>query len=293
MQFRLEGMYASMITPFTCKGIVDADGLRASVDFLVENEVHGVLCLGGTGEVVCLSRNEREEVMDIVIDQVNSRVPVVVGAIEISTAQVAKLGKEAENAGADAVMIVPPYFVYSTLESVFKHCKTIAETIDLPMILFHTPKRSGVTLNLDTIVKILEIDNFVGIKDSSRDLVLLQELRKASKGASILTGLDELVFATLAVGGDGAIITGVNLLPEKWVDLFNEFRRGGIQKAREIQFELMPLIRALGIEPNPTPVKTALNLIGRPAGPVRAPLLPMSDENKEKLKNAMISSGLL
>lgn len=282
-----------MITPLNPNGALDKKGLVSTVDLMIENDVHGILSLGGTGEVTSLSDEERKEVIDIVVDQVNGRVPVIIGAIGITTSHVIALAKVAEDAGADAVMIVPPYFVYSTYKNIFEHYKAIAENIDLPIVMFHTPKRTGVALNPEIILKILEIDNLVGIKDSSGDLVLLQEIIRRTRGTtSVLSGLDSLVFATLAIGGKGAIITSAGLLPNRWLELFQEFENGNIRKAREIQFELMPLIKALSVEPNPTPIKTALNLIGRPAGPVRPPLLPMKEENKHKLKAILKDFGL-
>lgn len=293
MSFRLKGIYVSMITPFKPNGELDKDGLRSTINYLIENEVDGLLCLGGTGEAVCLSDEERKDVVDIVIDQVNGKVPVVIGAIGINTSYVIKLTRKAEDTGADAVMIVPPYFVYSTYQNIFEHYRTIAEAVDLPIVLFHTPKRSGVRLNSEIILKLLEIDNIVGIKDSSGDLLLLQEvIRRTKRTVSVLSGLDALVFAILAIGGEGAMITSAGLIPNRWVELFREFKIGNIQKARDIQFELMPLIKALQIEPNPTPIKTALNLIGRPAGPVRPPLLSMKKKNKERMKTILEDFGL-
>lgn len=294
MHLTLEGIYASMITPFDSKRELDKKGLRTTVDFLIENGIHGLLALGGTGEAVCLTDEECADITDIVVDQVNGKVPVVVGAIAISTSRVITLAKRAMDAGADGVMIVPPYFVYSTQQNVYEHFKAIAEVIDLPMVIFHAPRRTGVSLDFETFLRILEIDGIVGIKDSSRDLALLQELIRHTKGkAGILSGLDALVFATLAIGGKGAIITGASLVPKRWVELFQKFREGRVKEARDIQLELIPLIKALDIEPNPTPIKAALNLIGKPAGPVRPPLTPMKKENEEKLKTVLKNFDLL
>lgn len=294
MHLRLEGIYASLVTPFDSNGELDENGLMSNVDFVIKDGVHGILALGGTGEAVCLSDKEQKKVMDIVVERAHGKVPVVIGTIGIATSKVVDLTKKAEESGADAVMIVPPYFVYSTYQNVFRHFKTIAENTDLPIVIFHTPKRSGIRLDLEIIMKILEIDNIIGIKDSSGDLVLLQEIIRQTKGeTSILSGLDSLVFPALAIGAKGAIITGASLFPSKWVELFQKFKQGSIKEARDIQFELMPLIKILHIEPNPTPIKTALNLIGKPAGPVRPPLLPMKKENEQKLRTILKDFGLL
>lgn len=140
---------------------------------------------------------------------------MVIGTVGIGTPIVIDLAKKAEDSGADAIMIVPPYFVYSTYQNIFRHFKTIAETIDLPIVMFHTPIRSGIRLYLEIIMKILEIDNIIGTKDA-------------------------LVFPALAIGAKGAIITGASLFPSKWVELFQKFKQGSVKEARDIQFELMP-----------------------------------------------------
>ncbi|MDH5770390.1 MAG: 4-hydroxy-tetrahydrodipicolinate synthase [Candidatus Bathyarchaeota archaeon] len=289
MRDKLRGIIPALITPFTSKNEVNKYSLLETVNFIIERGVHGVLVIGGTGEFVSLSDTERKEVIDIVIDEVNGRLPVIVGSLSPGINDSIKLALYARNAGADAVLQITPYYVRAVKQGLYEYYKTIAENVEIPIILYNIPYRTGVNLSPSLISKLAENDNIVGVKQCNRDMSETFQLNElVSNKFSILCGEDDLTIPLLMLHlCSGGILASANLVPRIWVQVFEACEKGDVDEAKEIFFKLMPLIKALFAETNPGPLKEALEMRQIHGGPVRRPLLPVKEETKRKLRAAM------
>ena len=281
----IEGIITAMVTSFTGDGALDAKGMRASVRHQIECGAGGLCPLGGTGEPLSMSVDEHKQVIDAVTAEAYGRVPVVVGALLGNQEDIVAVARHAKAAGADAIMVIPPYFIIAKPAHVRRHFETIAEEVDMPMVLFHGPSRSGVRLDADSILEcIAAVPNFVAIKETSGDLTIAGELlRSARAGFRVLQGFDELVLPTLALGGHGAVLSLGHLLPNLLHRLNDAFAAGDFATARRIQLDILPACRVIYAEPNPGPLKVALEMAGRGAGPTRRPIYSVSHATREAL----------
>jgi 4-hydroxy-tetrahydrodipicolinate synthase len=277
------------VTAFAADGGLDLDALGESVRFQVAAGVDGVCALGGTGEPLSMTTDDSKRVIDRVVAEAGGRIEVVVGCLMANQADIIATGLHARAAGADAVMVLPPYFVMATPAHIAGHLAEIAAAVDLPVVLFNTPGRAGLNLDVNFILELIDaIPNLVAIKEASGDMVAVTELvRRAPPRFSVLQGLDELVLPTLAVGGRGAIVSGACLVPRLLRDLADAFYSGDMARARELQHLLMPLCEVIYAEPNPAPLKRALAIVGRGAGPTRPPLGPIQDRTEDGLHSAL------
>jgi 4-hydroxy-tetrahydrodipicolinate synthase len=282
----IEGIITAMVTSFTRDGRVDAAAMRESVRFQVENGVAGLCPLGGTGEPLSMTVDEHKQVVDAVTAEAAGRVPVVIGTLLGNQDDIIEIGRHARAAGADAIMVIPPYFVVAKPAHIRRHFETLAERIDMPMVLFHGPSRSGVRLDAETILELVTaIPRFVAIKETSGDITIAAELlRSARPGLRVLQGFDELVLPTLALGGHGAVLSLGCLLPSLFRRLHAAFDAGDLKTAQRIQLDILPLCRAIYAEPNPGPLKLALEMAGRSAGPTRRPIYAPSPATREALE---------
>ena len=287
--FRADGIHTALVTAFDEDGGLDAEALAESVRFQIAAGVQGVCALGGTGEPLALTSDEARRAIDTVIGAADGRIAVVVGCLAASQADIIAAGRHAKAAGADAVMVLPPYFVVATPRHIAGHLGEVAAAVDLPLVLFNSPSRAGIGLEVDFVLELIDfLPNLVAIKDASGDMVAATELaRRAPDGFSVLQGLDELILPTLAVGGRGAMVSGSCLTPRLHVALAAAFRAGDLARARALQQALMPLCQALYREPNPAPLKRALAMAGRGAGPTRPPLGDIQEETVERLRAAL------
>ena len=285
MAFTPEGIFTALVTCFGDDGALDLPAMRKSVHFQVEQGVQGVVPLGGTGEPLSLTVDEAKQVIDAVAEEANGRLQVVVGALFASQRDVIETARHARGAGAAAVMLIPPYFVMITPAHLKRHLMAVAERVDLPLVLYHGPQRSGVRLDVDTLLDLVAaIPSLVAVKDTTGDAYFLSRLvRQAPPRFAVLQGWDELVYPTLALGGRGAVLSLGCLVPRALKELYRAFREGDIEQARDLQYRLLPLAEVIYQEPNPVPLKKALELVGRPAGPTRPPLYPPSAETVARL----------
>ena len=285
MMKTIEGMIAAMVTSFTDDGALDEQGMRAAVRHLIDSGAEGLCPLGGTGEPLSLTVDEHKRVIDVVVDEAAGRVPVVIGTLLGRQADIIECGRHARRAGADAIMVIPPYFVVAKPPHIRQHFEAIAEAVDMPMVLFHGPTRSGVRLDADTILMLLDaVPRFVAIKETSGDLVIAGELlRRARSGFRVLQGFDEFVLPTFALGGHGAVLSLGCLIPGLLQALAAACRSGDLATARRIQLDILPLCRVIYGEPNPGPLKLALKMAGRSAGPTRAPIYAPSAQTSALL----------
>ncbi len=286
-----EGVIPALITPFDNELKVDFRGIEKNIEFL-EKHVDAFVPAGTTGEAATLSYQEHIEVVKYVVEV--SKLPVIGGAGSNSTREAVFLAKEVEKAGANAAMLVTPYYNKPNPEGLFIHYKTVAEAISIPIIIYNVPSRTACNISPDVVEKLAEIDNIIGIKEASGNLKQVCEIiRRTPDNFIVLSGDDFLTLPILCLGGNGVISVAANVAPELMKELYSAYKDGNLNKAKEIHYKLLPLYSALFIDTNPIPVKKALELMGMPAGKPRPPLVELSKDKTEKLKEVLKSLGLI
>lgn len=290
---RFKGTFTAIITPFDESGKLDKKGLRQNINAQIEAGVDGLVPVGSTGECGTLSHEEHKEVVEITIDEVNGEIPVIAGTGSNSTWEAINLTSHAAEAGADGVLLVGPYYNKPTQQGLYEHYKKLAEEVDIPQIIYNIPSRTGRNINADTIVKLAQFDNIVGVKEASGDLSQVTTILNNVEDFSVLSGDDSLTLPMMSLGGVGVISVTSNLLPEEVSKMVSSFLEGDLQTAREINYKLLPFFKSLFIETNPGPVKAAMKMIGRAAGKPRLPLVEVTEETKEILKKNLEKIDLL
>ena len=289
-----KGSIVAIVTPFR-NGKVDEEKLSNLIEFQIKNGTSGIVPCGTTGESATLSFEEEERVIEVVIEQTKKRVPVIAGTGSNSTEEAIMLTKHAAKAGADASLQVSPYYNRPTQKGLYEHFKAIANAVDIPIILYNIASRTGVNIEPETIAKLArDCKNIAGVKEASGNLDQMSRIRQLCPGSfDLISGDDSLTIAVLSIGGVGIISVVANIVPKDVSDLVREFEKGNIKKAQELHYRLLPLIKAIFIETNPIPIKTALGLMGLCEPDLRLPMCAMSPENLEKLKKALKDYGLL
>ncbi|MCD6325746.1 4-hydroxy-tetrahydrodipicolinate synthase [Candidatus Bathyarchaeota archaeon] len=285
MGLAVKGIIPAMVTPLDRNEEIDEAGIRGIINYLIDSGVHGIFVCGSQGESYALTDDEKKRVIEISVDEVNGRVPVYAGTGAVTTKMTIDLSRYAVNVGADAVTIVTPYFIKLSQDELYMHYKRIAESVDSPILIYNNPGRTNVNLEAETVKKLAEIDNIVGIKDSSGDLTLTaQYIMKCPDEFAVLAGRDSLILATLLYGGKGAVAATANVAPRLVVGIYENFIKGDLEKARELQFKILPLRLAFSLGTFPVVVKEAMNLMRKPSGPAKSPVSPLPEEKKRKLK---------
>jgi len=280
----LNGCYVALVTPFFENGEIDEEGLRKNIEFLIERGVAGLVPCGTTGESATLSWEEHLKVVDISLDQAKGRVQLIAGAGSNNTRESIKAAEHAKEIGADAILCITPYYNKPTQEGLYQHYKTITDEVNIPIVMYNVPGRTGVNMEPETVERLCDIDTIIGIKEASGNVLQVSEIhRRCGDRIAILSGDDALLYPILAVGGKGVISVIANMLPHKMVELIAAQQASECAKALVLHEELLPLSNAMFIETNPIPIKTAMNAIGLSAGSFRLPLVPMATDNKEKL----------
>ena len=284
------GAITAIITPFR-NGRLDVPALKKLVEFQVRNGISGIVPCGTTGESATLSFEEHEKVIQVVMEASAGRVRVIAGTGSNNTKEAVVLTRYAKKAGADAALVITPYYNKPTQKGLVAHFTAIAEEVDIPVILYNVPSRTGVNMTADTVALLSEIGNIAGVKEASGNLAQVCDiLRSTPRTFCVLSGDDALYFPMLALGAKGVISVVSNVAPREMADLYDAFVSGRIATAREIHFRLWPLMQTLFIETNPIPVKTAAAMMGMIKEEFRLPLCPMSDVNRKAL--AKVLSGL-
>ncbi len=288
------GAFVAIVTPFT-DGQVDEQGLRNLIEFQIAGGTHGIVPCGTTGESATMSHEEHHRVVEITIDQVNGRVPVVAGTGSNSTTEAIELTRHAKKAGADGVLMVTPYYNKPSQEGLYRHYRAVAEAVDIPIILYNVPGRTSCNLLPATVARLAEIDTIVGIKEATGNLNQISEvIRLCPDGFVVLSGDDFTSMATVAIGGAGVISVTSNIAPADMAAMMEAALDGDLLRARQLHYRLFPLMQAMFLETNPVPVKTAVALMGKIVdGSPRLPLCPMADANLEKLEKALQDYGLV
>jgi len=288
LPLEVKGIIPAMVTPLNKNEELDENGLRKLVSYLIDSGVHGVFVCGSQGESFALEKEEKKRAIKVTVDEANGRVPVYAGTGDITTKSVIELSRYSEDVGADAVSVVSPFFIRPTQDELYQHYEDVAEAVGIPVLLYNNPGRTSVDLNAPTVARLAEIENIVGIKDSSGDLTITAEyIRSCPEDFAVIAGRDSLILATLVYGGKGAIAATANAVPKLVVGIYESFIRGDIEKARELQFKLLPLRLAFKLGTFPIVVKEAMNILGRPGGPAKSPVKHFPEESREKLKNIL------
>ena len=288
-----EGVLVAIVTPFS-KGQVDEPALRLLINHLIDNGITGIVPCGTTGESTTMSHQEHMRVTDITIDEVKGRVPVIAGTGSNSTSEAIELTSHAFKAGADAALMVSPYYNKPTQEGLYRHFKAVAEAVPIPILLYNIPGRTSSNVLPETIARLSKIDNIVGLKEATGDLnQVARTIELCGPDFCVLSGDDSLTLPIMAVGGKGVISVAGQVMPARLVAMYEAYKANNLAGCREIFYELLPLFRSLFIETNPIPVKTALGLMGQIDPEIRLPLCPMSDENQAKLRQVLSQYGLV
>ena len=288
------GAGVAIVTPMKADGEINYDKLKELIDFQINNSTDAIVICGTTGESATMTEQEHIEAIRFTADYVNKRVPVIAGTGSNCTKTAIELSREAQSAGVDAVLVVTPYYNKATQKGLIQHYTDVAKSIDLPIIMYNVPSRTGCNIQPETAVKLAkEVDNIVAIKAATGNLSQESKTMMLAEGAlDMYSGEDGLIVPLMSIGAKGVISVLSNVAPQQTHDICAEFLAGNIEKARELQFKALPLVDALFCEVNPIPVKTALNLMGMEVGPLRMPLCEMEEANLNRLKTALKNYGI-
>ncbi len=290
---KFKGSFPALITPFKNGGI-DEDAFQSFVNWQIEQGSHGLVPVGTTGESPTLNHDEHKRVVELCIEAADGRVPVIAGAGSNSTAEAVDLAKHAEEAGADGVLVVTPYYNKPTQEGLYQHYKAINDAISIPIIIYNIPGRSVVDMTVETMARLFELKNISGVKDATADLTRMSQQRLAmGLEFNQLTGDDGSTLGFMAHGGDGAISVTANIAPAHCAEFQNACLEGDFARALEIQDKLLPVHDAMFVEASPAPVKYAAERLGLCSSKARLPIVPLSEAGRKTVDEALISAGIL
>jgi 4-hydroxy-tetrahydrodipicolinate synthase len=288
-----KGVFVAIVTPFK-NGKIDEEALRGLIDFQIAGGVDGIVPCGTTGESATLNHEEHDQVIRIAVDACKGKASVLAGTGSNSTQEAIQLSRNAKNAGADGLLQITPYYNKPNQEGLYHHFSSIADAVDLPIVLYNVPSRTSVNMVPETVVRLAKIEKIVGIKEASGSLQAISKIiDNCGKDFTVLSGDDPMLWPILAIGGKGVISVTANILPAKVAALCKAAAIGDIAGARSLHYELMDINDSLFIDTNPIPVKAALHLMGKIENELRGPLIKLSKDTLERLKKAMACHGLL
>lgn len=292
MKRLFEGSGVALVTPFK-NGKINYEKIEELIEWHISNKTDAIIVCGTTGESATMTDEERKSTIKFVVDKVNKRIPVIAGSGSNNTAYSIQLSKYCQEVGVDGLLIVTPYYNKATQEGLVKHYTNIASNVDLPIILYNVPGRTGVNISPSTVEKLSKIENIVAIKEASGNISQVAEIvRLCGEDFDIYSGNDDQIVPILSLGGVGAISVLANILPNETHDIVEKYLSGDIEESRKLQLDVNELVSSLFIEVNPIPVKAAMNLMGMEAGELRLPLSDISKQNLEILRNNMIKYGI-
>lgn len=281
------GSFVALVTPFK-NNRVDVEKLKELVEFHIKKGTSGIVPCGTTGESPTLSHEEHRVVIETVVKAVNGRIKVIAGTGSNNTNEAIELTRFAKEVGADGCLVITPYYNKPTQNGLYLHFKKIAETVDIPIIMYNVPGRTGINMFPSTAAKLSKIKNIIGIKEASGNITQISQIvRECVEEFDVLSGDDAMTFPILAVGGKGVISVAANIAPAEVAGLVEAFNKGDINKSRKMHLKMLPLFEAMFYETNPIPVKTSMNLMGIISDEIRLPLCKMSEENLKKLKTTL------
>lgn len=292
MQF--QGAFTALVTPFR-NGAVDEERYRAFIEWQIEQGINGLVPCGTTGESATLTHQEHKDVIRICVEQVKGRVPVLAGAGSNNTREAVELTRYAKQAGADGALLITPYYNKPTQEGLYQHFKAIAAEVPMPFIVYNVPSRTGTNLCPETLARMKrDIPEVIGIKEATGNLIQVSEIIEyCGADFQVLSGDDFTVLPLLAVGGCGVISVSSNVVPAKMAELCRAFFQGDLATARRVHYELASINRAMFLETNPIPVKTALSMMGKMELELRLPMVPLQPANQSRLRDILSAAGIV
>ena len=288
----ITGAITALITPFA-DGAIDEQAFRELIRWQLAEGIDGLVPCGSTGESATMSFEEHERAIDICVEEVAGRVPVIAGTGSNSTSEAIRLTRHAKAAGADAALLITPYYNKPTQKGLIAHFTAVAEACDIPILLYNVPGRTGVNISSATVIELAKLPNIVGIKEASGDLIKVMEIVRSTENFAVLSGEDALNLPILCCGGSGAISVTSNVMPAKMTALMHAWFEGNPDLARKLHFELLDLHASMFIETNPIPVKTALHLMGKCREEFKLPLCSMEPANRSSLTATLRAYGLV
>lgn len=286
-----KGCGTAIVTPFTNEGDINYKKLEELLTFQIDNNADAIIICGTTGESSTMSESEHKETIKFAVDKVNKKIPVIAGTGSNNTNHVIKLSKYAQQVGADAVLVVSPYYNKTSQQGLYEHYKAIANSISIPVVLYNVPSRTGINIAPETVQKLCEIENINSIKECNLDQMLkIKSL--CGDNINIYSGNDNQVLPCLSYGGLGVISVMSNLIVKDVHKMVIEFLEGNLKTAIDMQIKMQELISGLGVDINPIPIKTAMNLSNMNVGKFRLPLVETTEENLQKIRNAINNYGV-
>ena len=286
-----KGSFVALVTPFK-DGKIDEEKFRELIEFQIKNGTNGLVPCGCTGEAATLVHEEQKAAIKMAVETVNKRIPVIAGTGSNSTREALDLTAYAKKAGADGALLITPYYNKPTPEGLYRHYEKVAKGVDIPVVLYNVPSRTGISMLPETVARLSEIENIVAIKEASGSMDQTSEILSRCD-ITVLSGDDSATVPLMAIGAKGVISVTANIVPDKIAAMVGAFLAGRTDEARELHLALFKLSRAMFIETNPIPVKAALKLMGMLNGELRLPLCEMRDENEKKLKQVLLEYKLL
>jgi 4-hydroxy-tetrahydrodipicolinate synthase len=295
MNFKPFGIIPPIVTPLTEAKKVNEPALRQLVNFLIDGGVHGLFPVGTTGEFYSLSNEEFRMILEVTVDEARGRVPVYAGVNHITTRGIIELAEIAEAVGVDALSALTPMFLKPNQDQIYQHYKSLAASTGLPIILYNNKPKTGVDITPATVAKLAELDNIVGVKDSTGDLTMTEEYLRLTCGKdfAVMMGRDTLIYAALCYGASGAVASCANVAPELVVDIYNKYMAGDHEGAREAQFKVAPLRIAFNLGTFPAVIKAGLRILGIDVGDCFEPVGPLTDGETAQLRQIMTEMELL
>ncbi len=285
------GSIVALVTPFK-DGEVDYEKLGELVEYHIANGTNAIIPCGTTGESPTLTHREHGEVVGKVIEVANGRIPVIAGTGSNNTSEAVSMTRHAKETGADGSLLITPYYNKPTQQGIYEHYRAILKEVDIPIIVYNVPSRTGVSISPETVARLAEFDNIVAIKEATGDIDQASQILNMCD-ITVLSGDDSLTLPIMSIGGKGVVSVLANILPREVSELTSSFLNGEIENAQRLHNRLFPVCKAMFIETNPIPVKTAMKLLGRLNGEMRLPLCDMSEEHENQLKNILKENGLV
>lgn len=285
------GSGVAIVTPFDGM-TTNYDELGRMIEFHIENNTDAIIICGTTGEASTMPDEEHLAAIKFTVDKVAGRIPVIAGTGSNDTAHAIELSKKAEEFGVDGLLSVTPYYNKTTQKGLIAHFTAIANAVNVPIILYNVPSRTGMSFAIDTLKELAKVNNIVAVKEASGNISYMAKVAAEVPELYIYSGNDDMIVPTLSLGGKGVISVVANILPQETHNICDYYFKGEVQESRELQLNMLELINNLFIEVNPVPVKTAMNLMGFKAGNLRMPLVDMDSANLEKLKKSMVDFGI-
>ena len=285
------GSGVALVTPFTKEG-VDYDKLGELIEFHIANSTDAIIICGTTGEASTMPDAEHKEAIRYTVEKTAGRIPVIAGTGSNDTPHAIELSRYAQEAGCDGILVVTPYYNKTTQKGLYLHFKAIADSVDIPIILYNVRGRTKLSIALDTLEKLAKIENIVAIKEASGDIAYLSHVAARVPELAIYSGNDDMVIPTLSVGGLGVISVAANIIPQDMHDMCQLYFDGKVKEAAQMQLRALDLIDKLFIEVNPIPIKNAMNMLGFAVGDLRMPLCDLEEKNVPVVKQALLDYGL-